>query len=117
MANDDGKEAAQHFTDLLRSLGQMRALTGPSWRHLARQSGVASSTIQDWVKHGSTPDEVDGVKKVAELIVDAARQDPGQTPMLSLASPVWTGRQHTALLRQLGLVCEESKPRPADRNA
>ncbi|WP_405722585.1 hypothetical protein [Streptomyces sp. NBC_00046] len=110
MANDDGKEAAQHFTDLLRSLGQMRALTGPSWRHLARQSGVASSTIQDWVKHGSTPDEVDGVKKVAELIVDAARQDPRANPdvVARIASVDWTAAHSAAQAARSGLRGEQA---------
>ncbi|GAB7031263.1 hypothetical protein JCM4914_27240 [Streptomyces platensis subsp. malvinus] len=117
MSNGEGEEPVQYFTDLLLSLGWLRTLTGPSWRDLERQSGVASSTVQDWLKQGSVPDEVDGLKKVAALIVDAARQDHRASPeaVARVAHVNWSAAHSAAQTARAGLRGEQAASRRSQR--
>lgn len=117
MSKGDGAEPAQHFTELLLALGRLRTLTGPAWRVLGRQSGVASSTVQDWLRDGSIPDEVDGVKTVAELIVDRARQDSRVSPeaVARVGCVDWSAAHSAAQADRAGLRGEQAASRRSQR--
>ncbi|MFB4427083.1 hypothetical protein C5F59_039195 [Streptomyces sp. QL37] len=70
-------EAEEYFRTLLLSLGNLRGLVGVSWRDLAGQVGVARTTVEAWLQRGTVPDEIDGVKKVATVLLTASRHATG----------------------------------------
>ncbi|MFD6460087.1 hypothetical protein [Streptomyces roseolus] len=73
MTSRQSNEAEVYFRASLLSLGNLLGLVDVSWRGLAEQVGVASSTLEGWLRKGVVPDEVDGVKQVAAVLLAAAR--------------------------------------------
>lgn len=63
----------EYFRASLLSLGNLLGLVDVSWRGLAGEVGVARSTLEGWFRRGMVPDEVDGVKKAAAVLLAAAR--------------------------------------------
>ncbi|MER5968550.1 hypothetical protein ABT112_02175 [Streptomyces sp. NPDC002055] len=78
MAGDEGGsvEAEEHFRSLLLTLGNLRKCVAFPIRKLASQVGVPRSTLVSWLKDATIPDEVDRVRKAADLLLDAARNHP-----------------------------------------
>ncbi|RBL84611.1 hypothetical protein DDE05_22705, partial [Streptomyces cavourensis] len=73
MTSRQSNEAEKCFHASLLSLGYLRDLVGVSWRELAGQVKVPRTTVEAWLKKGTVPDEVDGVKQVAAVLLAAAR--------------------------------------------
>ncbi|MFE0824239.1 hypothetical protein [Streptomyces sp. NPDC058847] len=66
-------QAEKDFRALLLTLGILRDRVNVSWRTLAARVGVPRSTLVSWLRHAKVPDEVDGVRKTAGLLLSAAR--------------------------------------------
>ncbi|MFE7581082.1 hypothetical protein ACFU5Y_05880 [Streptomyces gardneri] len=97
MTSRQSNEAEEYFRASLLSLGNLLGLVDVSWRGLADQVGVASSTLEGWLRRGLVPDEVDGVKKVVAVLLAAARhsKEPRTADFVARLDHVdWSAAHH-----------------------
>ncbi|WP_406066198.1 hypothetical protein OG462_41650 [Streptomyces sp. NBC_01077] len=110
MTSRQSNEAEEYFRASLLSLGNLLGLVDVSWRGLADQVGVASSTLKGWLRRGLVPDEVDGVKKVAAVLLAAARssKEPRAADFVARLDHVDWSAAHRAVQAARGEGCSRS---------